>query len=118
LLSILDRHCRENPTDAVFGVLTSLFEKKLWQDRVAVKSDKVDVVVGEREVRLYVHLIERVQDALRTAGWYAGPVDGAFSPMTEAAVKRYQSSIGFEATGFPDQLTLWRLLRTVPAIEE
>jgi hypothetical protein len=29
-----------------------------------------------------------------------------------------QASVGFDATGFPDQLTLWRLMRSEPGAEQ
>jgi hypothetical protein len=110
LMAILDEHCRKNPTDPVFGVITNLFSQ-LWPDRLTGKSEKVTVAVGEREARHYVDLIGRMQQALRGAGFYEGSMSGEFSPETMGAVQRFQESIGFEATGFPDQVTLWRLLR-------
>lgn len=110
LMAVVDQHCQRNPTDPVFGVLTKLFEQ-LWADRLTSRSDKVSVRVGEREAQHYVELIERMQRALSAEGFYAGAIDGELSPPTVEALKRFQESIGFEATGFPDQTTLWRLLR-------
>ena len=116
LMAILDKHCQKNPADPVFGVLRSLF-KKLWHDRLTGKSDKITIAVGKREARHYVQLINRVQEKLRAGGFYKGPIDGAFSPRTMEAVKRFQKSIEFEATGFPDQMTLWRLMRSEKKVE-
>lgn len=111
LMIIVDRHCKENPADPVFGVLNSLF-KGLWSDRLTEKSEKLEIAVGEREARHYAKLIERLQQELRDRGLFEGDADGAFTPETIEAISRYQASIGFEATGFPDQTTLWRLLRS------
>ena len=54
------------------------------------------------------------KEHLKTLGLYDGPANGAFSLQTMDALKRFQTSINFEATGFPDQMTLWRLLRGSP----
>jgi peptidoglycan hydrolase-like protein with peptidoglycan-binding domain len=43
----------------------------------------------------------QVQDALRRLNFHSGPVDGIFGPQTRAAIRRFQSSIGAQTTGFP-----------------
>ena len=43
---------------------------------------------------------QRVQDALRRLGYYNGPIDGSFGPLTRAAVRRFQQDIGAASTGF------------------
>lgn len=111
LMAILDEHCKTHPTDPVFGVLASLF-RKLWPDRVTGKSDKTTIVVGGREATHYVELIKRVQKKLKAKRFYSGAITGKYSAETVKAMKRFQKSIGLDATGFPDQLTLWRLMRS------
>ena len=41
----------------------------------------------------------RVQDTLRRLGYYKGQLDGAFGPLTRAAIRGFQGSIGAEMTG-------------------
>ncbi|MBV9626535.1 MAG: peptidoglycan-binding protein [Xanthobacteraceae bacterium] len=41
----------------------------------------------------------QVQQALHGLGYYNGPVDGIFGPMTRASIRRFQDSIGEEGTG-------------------
>jgi peptidoglycan hydrolase-like protein with peptidoglycan-binding domain len=41
----------------------------------------------------------RVQDILHRLGYYKGHVDGAFGPLTRAAIRRFQHDIGAEMTG-------------------
>jgi hypothetical protein len=113
LMSILDKHCRAHAKDPVFGVLNSLF-KQLWPDRLTTRSDKTAIDVGDQKTELYQAVISRIQQHLHARGLYDGPVNGAFSLQTIDALKRFQTSIAFEATGFPDQMTLWRLLRSEP----
>ena len=40
-----------------------------------------------------------VQEALQRRGLYAGAIDGAFGPVTEAAIRAYQESMGAAPTG-------------------
>jgi type IV secretory pathway VirB10-like protein len=42
----------------------------------------------------------QVQEALPRRGYYDGPVDGIFGPMTRAAIRRFQDSIGERNTGY------------------
>lgn len=109
-MTILGGYCEDHPKDPVFGVLLDSF-KQLWPDRLIHESEKIPITGSGHETRLYVEIIERVQRKLESAGYYKGPVNGAFSPGTVDALKEFQESIGFKATGFPDQATLWRLLR-------
>lgn len=111
LMAILDEHCRDHPSDPVFGVLNSLFGE-IRADRLQEQSAKVTVALGGREARLYVELIRRAQRLLLDQGLYDGPVTGEFTEQTASAIERYQASIDFEPTGFPDQTTLWRLFRS------
>ena len=116
LMSILDAHCKTHPGDPVFGVLAGLF-RKVWPDRITEKSDKTTIVLAEKQARHYLELVERIQKRLQAKRFYSGAISGTYSPQTIKAMKRYQKSIGLEETGFPDQLTLWRLLRSEPGVD-
>lgn len=50
-----------------------------------------------------------LQARLRQLGYYFGPVDGLVGPLTEAAVRAFQSIAGLEPTGKIDDATLQRL---------
>jgi peptidoglycan hydrolase-like protein with peptidoglycan-binding domain len=41
----------------------------------------------------------QVQEALRRADYYKGPVDGIFGPLTRAAIRRFQREIEADTTG-------------------
>ena len=41
----------------------------------------------------------RVQEALHRLGYYRGPVDGIFGPLTRVAIRHYQGTIGAKTTG-------------------
>ncbi|WP_227815161.1 peptidoglycan-binding domain-containing protein [Nitrogeniibacter aestuarii] len=111
ILEIVDRHCREHPTDRVFSVVHKLFEQ-LKADRIKARADKILIEQDGRDAQHYTELIQRVQRKLKAAGLYQGKADGQYSPALSSGIAKYQTSIGFEPTGFPDQATLWRLLRS------
>lgn len=110
LMNVLEKHCKQYPDDPVFGVVASLF-KKLQSDRLVSYSEKITIEEGKRNAQLYKEVVQRLQNALKDKGYYSGPANGSFTGETQAAVAKFQKSIEFEATGFPDQLTLWRLMR-------
>jgi peptidoglycan hydrolase-like protein with peptidoglycan-binding domain len=41
----------------------------------------------------------QVQEALHGLGYYNGPVDGIFGPLTRASIRRFQDRIGEKETG-------------------
>jgi len=57
----------------------------------------------------------RVQDTLRRLGYYKGHVDGVFGPLTRAAIRRFEGSIGAEMTGRLTAEEASRLVSTAPS---
>ena len=41
----------------------------------------------------------QVQEALHHRDFYGGPIDGIFGPLTRAAIRRFQDSIGEKGSG-------------------
>jgi hypothetical protein len=109
LAAIVSENCKKNPEAAVFAVLRAVVAQA-GKSRLRELSKKVEVAVGERKVLLYEEVLKRVQQKLAAAGFYRGPIDGTYSAATQKAMQAYQSSAKLQPTGFPDQVTLWRLL--------
>ena len=42
----------------------------------------------------------QIQQMLQGMKYYQGPIDGKFGPLTRAAIRRYQDSIGAKSTGY------------------
>jgi len=114
LAYILETHCRDNPVDRLFPVVNTIFAK-LNEDRLRTGSPIVAVRVGEREVPLYREVVRRMQEELKRRGHYRGEPTGEFETATEKAVAAFQRAQKLTPTGFPDQTTLWRLLRRTPS---
>ena len=113
LLTILiDRHCRDNPADLLFAVANTLLGR-LFDDRLKSSSPHVDVRVDLHQTRLYTDTVARIQSSLAAKGLLDGEATGQWSVATTNALAEYQKSIGMNSTtGFPDQATLWSLLRS------
>ncbi len=110
MMALISQHCKKNPETLVYAVARSLVVE-FESTRLNSASPKQEVALGERRVSLYKEVVARGQKKLTELGFYKGAVDGDFGPKTIEALKRFQRSIGFDDTGFPDQVTLWRLLK-------
>ena len=110
LAAIIDNHCQNNPEDRLFAVVNSIFVK-LGGERIRERSPFVTAEIDGREARLYRETVRRLQSKLMERGLYSGEINGLLSDATIAAIRGYQDGVPqFEATGFPDQTTLWSLL--------
>jgi hypothetical protein len=110
LLSVMQNHCETNPKDRLYSVLNSMLIK-LNPDRLLKESGRARIAEGKRKTVLYSETIRRIQTELTRRGLYKGAIDGRFTDETRSGLIAFQSDIKFETTGFPDQTTLWRLLR-------
>jgi hypothetical protein len=63
-------------------------------------------------MRLYTDTIERIQTSLAAKGLLDTEATGQWNLATQNALARYQESLGMNGSGFPDQATLWSLLRS------
>jgi hypothetical protein len=111
LSAVIDTHCRDNPGDRVFSVINSIVAQ-IRGDKIDASSPTVPIEVGGREIRLYGATVEKLQMALREQGFFEGEAaSGQWDDATRSALQGFQRSAELEPTGFPDQTTLWRLLR-------
>lgn len=109
LAALVSEHCKKYPETTVFAAVHA-FTGQFAANRLRAPSKKVEVSVGDNSVLLYEEVIRRVQEELVEIGLYDGEIDGTYNSHTQQAMRTYQESIEFRPTGFPDQLTLWRLL--------
>lgn len=62
--------------------------------------------------------VRKMQDKLKSKGYYRGAVDGKFGPATKAAVIKFQKSVGITADGKPGDKTLTALYHGKSAINK
>jgi hypothetical protein len=113
LALLIDEHCKKHPDDRLFPVANTIFTM-LREDRLRAPSASVAVKVGDRQTQLYREVVSRAQRELSRRGVYRGPADGKFSPAVQQALTTFQRQQKLNASGFPDQATLWRLFRPSP----
>jgi len=111
IAGMMSSFCAKNPT-ANFAVAVTRLVKFLEPERLAVGSETVEAKVGTSGVTIYRETLRRAQMKLAEAGHYRGTPDGQFTPVTRAALEKFQSAKGLPKTGLPDQVTLLRLLLT------
>lgn len=111
LTVLINRHCKDNPTDILYAVTNTLLAN-LFDERLKFSSAYVDVRVGVDQMRLYTNTIERIQTTLAAKGLLDIEASGKWNIATRDALVKYQESVGLKGTGFPDQATLWSLLRS------
>lgn len=109
LAAVVSENCKKNPEAPVFAVLRAVIAQA-GKNRLRAPSRQVEVAVGERKALLYEEVLRRVQQKLAAAGLYRGPIDGKYDANTQKALQAFQTSAKLQPTGFPDQVTLWRLL--------
>lgn len=108
LTAMVSDYCKQHPDVLVFAVVNSLV-KKFATHRLHNLSRKQRIVLGKRRTLLYTEIIHRMQGRLSDYSFYHGKIGDGFTPQVEKALAAFQTSIGLKSTGFPDQLTLWRL---------
>ena len=62
--------------------------------------------------------VRKMQNALKTKGFYKGSVDGVFGESTRNAVRKFQNSVGIRADGKPGDKTLTALYEGKSAINK
>lgn len=108
LRAMLKQYCRKNP-DRLFGEAVATLGAALRRDRLDAMSELVKAENGKEGVAIYRTVLQRAQQALNKAGYYKGKADGTFDAPTQDAFRKFQTDRKLEATGLPDQRTLYVL---------
>ena len=106
--ALVSEHCKKHPETSVFTVVNALI-KQIAENRLRSPSQKTEIAIDDRKVLLYEEAVRRMLEKLTKDGFYNGEINNIYSPQAQEAIQAFQKSIGLKPTGFPDQLTLWRL---------
>lgn len=109
LLGLVTRNCERNPQAGFFQVVDSMI-KYLMPARLTAQSERVLVESGDTKFYIYRSTMKNVQEKLISLGHLKGGADGQYGPQTKTALEAYQTAQQLEATGVPDQNTLFKLL--------
>lgn len=108
LAAMVNEYCKKHADTPVFPVVNSLV-KRFLKNRLTSPSHKITIDIDNRKVSLYREVVRRLQRQLAAGGFYDGPINGTYGKKVENGMAAFQKSINLKPTGFPDQLTLWRL---------
>lgn len=108
LATFLAEHCAKNPEQPFLNAVATM-SAALYPQRLEKSSERISVTVGPVKQDFFRATLARLQQRLTSEGLYSGPVAGDFDNATAAAVHAFQTREGLQATGFPDQITLYKL---------
>ena len=106
----IDNHCSKNPQDPVLDVMLAIVDQlRVRRIRAESRLVRIENRSGDH-VLLYEESIRAIRTALAELGYPLDPDDGVYDDRAESALRGFQATRGLEATGLPDQATLWELL--------
>ena len=108
LTRMLASACEKTP-DTLFAAVLSRLATLVQPQRIASPSAPVRAGEGPGGVTLYAEALRRTQERLAALGLFEGSPDGAWDERTREALSRFQQANGLQATGVPDQVTLFVL---------
>lgn len=108
LSGFLTDYCNKNPQHA-FQRAVMVMAQALIPDRLTKSSKRIAVAVGPYKSDFFVEVLIRLQKKLTALGFYHGTQNGQYDDDTASALRYFQKKNAIAVTGFPDQLTLYRL---------
>ncbi|RDE19790.1 peptidoglycan-binding protein [Motiliproteus coralliicola] len=111
LAALLENHCNKNLNQR-FYIAVNMLAGTLLEQRLTEHSDLVVAANENQKTYIYKQVLKQVQQQLKQSQLYRGSIDGIFGNTTVAALEDYQRAQGIKVTGLPDQVTLYKLLRS------
>jgi hypothetical protein len=108
ILGIVAGVCERRP-EARFIDVVNAFIRDSFPLRVARESPVETVRAADGALFMYAAVIEQIGARLAALGRFAGAPGPRFTPDLTAALAEFQRGEGLEATGVPDQRTLFHL---------
>ena len=107
LALLLANHCRKHPNQTFFQAVRAMAQA-LYPQRLQAPSETVVARNGNRAIRAYRSVVERLQRKLKERGLYKGAPNGSYDKATRDAVLAFQKEEKLRTTGLPDAATLLR----------
>ena len=108
LLTLLKRHCDNNPEVKFLSAVNSLL-KTFYPIRLEGENKLIKISVNGAETYFYEEILLRAKERLKILGYIDGDVVADYDEGDIQAFEKYQKDIGITITGVPDQNTLLSL---------
>jgi hypothetical protein len=108
MLTLLQRHCKNNPEVKFLSAVNSLI-KTLYPIRLETENELVRIDVNGAQTYFYVDILKRAKERLKKLNYITGDVTDKFTEQDATAFEQYQKAVGLKVTGIPDQFTLTSL---------
>ena len=111
IAQIASQFCTDHPQARIAGVIRQIVNE-LSDQRLTGAAKLVAVRHGDQAFLVYADTLLRAKSALSERGFYDGPKEPVFDKALEDALGAFQKQEGLQQTFLPDQVTLWKLLRS------
>ncbi|MBL7002952.1 MAG: peptidoglycan-binding protein [Gammaproteobacteria bacterium] len=111
LATLIENHCKNNPKER-FYVAVNKLASAMIQDRLTEQSELIKTSYKGKKSYIYKRVLKDLQTKLGTLGFYKAKADGSYGPSTREALINYQKQNGLAQSGLPDQLTIYKILRS------
>lgn len=110
LAGFLADYCSKH-RDEIFLRAMIVMADALKADRLTRRSERVTVTVDPESADFFRATLLKLEQALAALDYDPGPADGVFDARTQRALRQFQDDRSLDPTGFPNQLTLFRLFQ-------
>ncbi len=110
LMMAISKHCSKTPKKGFITAVNDMI-KVLEQEKLEQASEIVAMTSEGKQTFVYKSILKKIQERLSTQGFFAGAIDGTFTPPLRDAIKAYQKKKNIVPSGLPDQITLFHLFR-------
>lgn len=114
LIGLTRELCRRAEGSALVMKVFNDLVRDFLPARLREESPASAITRGQSAMVLYADTVARVQRRLAGQGFNPGEANGIFDDQTAEALAKFQENKGLEATGLPDQPTLFALFVETP----
>ncbi len=107
------KHCEKNPTLSFFQASTQMLSE-MYPNRIEEFVGAENAASGKQTQKVYVQVIQRVQQRLTELSLYSGATDGKMTADLKLAIEKFRKANELPPHEFLDQQFLHLLLMSKP----
>lgn len=111
LATLIENHCKNN-TKERFYVAVNKLAASMMSERLTTQSEMIKTSYKGKKTYIYKSVLQNLQKKLKAMGLYNSSADGAYGKGTRNAILAFQKKHGLALSGLPDQLTIYKIIRS------